>query len=174
MKPGKPIDTGKDSDDKGTKVRGKKAVIIIVIVVILTIIFAQILYYYVIPRVNIDLKTVYHEATGGGGTGGLINVNTKVINTGTVEAWDFQMTLSVYNSTEVLLINKTYSQNILSPGQEHELKLVTNGNSYEDFYITLEVEFETSDNNFYERYNYKTYEDSMNIGFEDSIFKWGT
>jgi hypothetical protein len=165
-------DTNNKQYSKG-KVRGKKGVFVVVITIILVFIIAQVLYYYVIPRVNIDLKTVYHEATGGGGTGGLINVNTKVVNSGTVEARDFQMTLSVYNSTEVLLINKTYSNDILSPGKEYELKVVTNGNSYEDFYITLEVEFTTSDNDYFERYNYKTYEDPMNIDFEDSIFKWG-
>ena len=51
-------------------VKGKKLVIITVVIVIIIFLSAQILYYYAIPRVTLDLKNVYHEATGGGGNGG--------------------------------------------------------------------------------------------------------
>ena len=67
------------------QIKGKKAVIITFIVILIIFISAQLLYLYVIPRASIELKTVYHEATGGGGTGGLINVNSKFINSGNVE-----------------------------------------------------------------------------------------
>ena len=159
--------------DEKVHVKGKRAVITLVIMIILIIILAQVLYYYVIPRVTIDARTVYHEATGGGGTGGLINVNSKIENSGTVEARDFQVSVSVYNSTRKLLTNSTYTKSILSPGQSHEVKLSAQGNCYEDFYIIVEIQIQTSGDDYYEKYNYKTYEDAMNIGFEDSIFSWG-
>ena len=114
-----------------------------------------------------------NPTTGGGGTGGLINVNSKIENSGTVEARDFQISVSVYNSTRKLLTNSTFTQDILSPGQSHEVKLSTQGNCYENFYITVEIQFQTSDNDYYEKYNYETHEDAMNIGFEDSIYNWG-
>lgn len=154
-------------------VKGKKLVFVLVFAIILIIIIAQILYLVAIPRVTIDLKTIYHEATSGGGTGGLINVNSKVINSGTVEVRDFKITLSVLDSNKTLLINDSYSKNILSPGQDYELKLITNGNHLTTFYMILEVQFETSNNEYYEKYMYKTHEDAMNIGFEDTIFDWG-
>jgi hypothetical protein len=154
-------------------VKGKKPVIILVVVVILIILFSQLLYTFVIPRVTIDLKTIYHEATGGGGTGGLINVNTKIVNSGTVEARDLEVKVEVLNSTKKLLTNDTYYEDILSPGESYELKLTTNGNCFETFYIVVEVQFDTSNKDFYEKYEYKTHEDAMNIGFQDSIFEWG-
>lgn len=155
------------------KIKGKKFVIILVILIIIIIIFAQLLYTYVIPRVTIDLKTVYHEATGGAGTGGLVNVNTKLINSGTVEVTDLIIIVSVFDSTKTLLTNETYNQQTVSPGTDYELKLVTNGNCYEAFYIEIAIRFETTNNEYNEKFTYKTYEDAMNIGFEDNIFDWG-
>jgi len=70
-------------------------------------------------------------------------------------------------------VNDTYEKGILSPGQSYELKVVTNGNCYETFYIIVEVQFKTSNDKYYEKFMYKTHEDAMNIGFEDSIFDWG-
>jgi len=154
-------------------VKGKKPVFIGVVLIIVIIIFAQLLYWYVIPRVNVDLKTVYHEATGGAGTGGSINVNSKYINIGTESLNNFKITLSIRDSTRSLLATKTHEESLISPGAEHELKLVTNGNCYEKFYIELEVKFRAADSDYYEKYSYETYEDAMNIGFEDSIFDWG-
>jgi hypothetical protein len=153
-------------------VKGKKQVIIIIITIIMVILISQLLYSYVIPRVTLDLKTVYHEATGGGGTGGLVNVNSKIINSGTVEAKDLKIFIQVLDFNEEILINETFTEDTFSPGQAHEVKLVTNGNCYTDFFIILEVQFYTSGNEYYEKFRYKTHEDAMNIGFEDSIFSW--
>ena len=83
------------------------------------------------------------------------------------------MTLSIFDKNEVLLSNKTYQKSVVSPGDSHEIKLITNGNCLETFYIVLEVQFNTPNDEYYEKYNYRTHEDAMNIGFEDSIFDWG-
>jgi hypothetical protein len=154
-------------------VKGKRPIVILVILIIIIIFLSQILYSFVIPRVTLDLKTIYHEATSGGGTGGLINVNTKATNSGTVEVRDFQISVDVLNSTRDLLVNDTYEKNILLPGQSYELKVATNGNCLETFYIIVEVQFKTSNDEYYEKFMYKTHEDAMNIGFEDTIFDWG-
>ena len=158
---------------KEVTVKGKKAVIISIVLILLILVIAQVSYLYVIPRVTIDLKTVYHEATGGGGSGGLVNLNSKFINSGTVDVNDFKMKVAIFDSNKVLLKNETFEQSLVSPGDSHEIKLITNGNCYETFYIELEIEFNTDNNEYYEKYNYKTHEDAMNIGFEDTIFDWG-
>ena len=163
-----------DTDHAKEKIKGKKFVVLFVVTILLSLLISQILYLYVIPRVTLDVRTVYHEATGGGGTGGLINVNSKIINSGTVEARGVEISVKLLNSNKSVLVNKSYYQNILSPGESHELKLITNGNCYEDYYIIVEIQFETSNSEFIEKYNYKTHEDVMNIGFEDSIFQWGS
>jgi hypothetical protein len=155
------------------KVKGKKLVVILVILIIIGFIFAQVLDLYVLPRVTIDLKTTYHEATGGVGTGGQMNGNTKIINSVTMDISDIIVRLSLLDSTKTLLTNETYVEGVLSPGASHELKLLTNGNCFKKFYIELEVEFETGNEQYYERYVYSTHEDAMNIGFENSIFDWG-
>jgi hypothetical protein len=163
----------KDKPAKHEKAKGKKVVIVAVVLILVIFISGQLLYLYVIPRVTMDFKTVYHEATGGGGTGGLINVNTKFINSGTVQVDDFQMTVSVLDAARELLTNGTYEQGIVYPGDSYELKLTTNGNSFEKFYITLEIVFDTEKNEYTKKYLYETHEVAMNIGFEDSIFDWG-
>ena len=168
-----PRSTTEDDSGKHKRAKGKKVVIVAVVLILVIFISGQLLYLYIIPRVTIDFKTVYHEATGGGGTGGLINVNTKFINSGTIEVDDFRMTVSVLDATQKLLTNGTYNQGIVYPGDSYELKLTTNGNSYEKFYIILEIEFGTEKNEYTKKYVYETHEVAMNIGFEDSIFDWG-
>jgi hypothetical protein len=81
--------------------------------------------------------------------------------------------VNIFNSTKELLVNETYTDTTFSPGQDYEMKLKANGNCFEPFYIQLEIEFDTKNNQYYEKYNYETHEDAMNIGFEDSISDWG-
>ena len=162
-----------ESKNLKPKAKGKKLIIVIIIIILIMILSAQILYLYVIPRVTIDLKTYYHEATGGGGTGGLINVNSKFLNSGTEEVENFIITVTILNNTKDILVKKTYEQDIVEPKDSEELKLSTNGNAFETFYIIVELEFETQKNQYSKKYLYETHEDTMNIGFEDSIFDWG-
>jgi len=154
-------------------IKGKKLVFIMVFLVLLIFIFSQVLYFYVIPRITIDLKTVYHEATGGGGTGGSINVNTKFINSGTVEVENFIILVTILDNSKTLLVNETYNQGTMSPGNSHELKFTTNGDTFKTFYIIVELQFNNGNNDYSKKYLYETHEDSMNIGFEDQIFDWG-
>ena len=162
----------KNNQKMNGKVKGKKLVIILVIVILLILIFGQLLYYFVLPRVSIDLKTVYHEAMGGGGTGGLININSKFINSGTVDVENLKITVTILDSTNKLLTNETHEQGIVNPNDNHEVKLKTNGNTFEKFYIIVEIEFNTEKNEYSKKYLYETHEDAMNIGFEDNISDW--
>lgn len=159
--------------DNDIPVKGKKAVIIAVILIIIILFFGQIIYVYVIPRITLDFKTVYHEATGGGGTSGLFNINTKFKNSGTIEVNNFVLSLKVYNSTRAVLQSKVYESDFISAGESKQIKIISNGNCFETYYIEIEVEFFVDNEEYYEKFNYETYEDAMNIGFEDTIFDWG-
>ena len=161
------------NSQSNTKVKGKRMVIVSVFIIIILVLCSQLLYQYVIPRVTIDLRTGYHEALGGGGTGALINVNSKFINSGTIEIEDFQMTVTVLNSSQHVLTTDSFEQELISPGEDYELKLKTNGNCFETFFIELIVQFSTKDKDYHEKYLYKTHEDTMNIGYDDTIFDWG-
>ena len=162
-----------EKGDKYIPVKGKKGVIFAVILIIIIIVLGQVLYLYVIPRLTIDFKTVYHEATGGGGTGGLFNVNTKFKNSGTLEVNNFVLSLKIFNSTKAVLKSEVYESDFISAGESKQIKIISNGNCFETYYIEIEVEFFVDNEDYYEKFNYKTYEDAMNIGFEDSIFDWG-
>ena len=70
------------------------------------------------------------------------------------------------------MVNETYDQEILLPGDSNELKINTRGNSYEQFFIIVEISFYTAKKEYSKKYLYETHEDAMNIGFEDSIFDW--
>jgi hypothetical protein len=166
-------DPSADSDTSTTHVKGKKPIFASVIIILIVFFTSQTLYLYIIPRVTVELDTVYHEAIGGGGTGGAINVNSKFENSGTVEIQNFILTVSLLNSSKGRLVDDTYSMDLVEPGDSHELKLFTYGNSFEKFFIIVEIEFETNDREFNKKYLYETHEPTMNIGFEEEIFEWG-
>ena len=42
-------------------------------------------YQWIIPRTDLEVRTVYHEAPGGGGTGGTVNINVLLTNLGNRE-----------------------------------------------------------------------------------------
>ena len=163
----------KDFPLQRNRVKGKRLIILSIFIILILFLSSQLLYFYVIPRTTLDLRTNYHEALGGGGTGGLINVNSKFINSGTVDIENFNITVTVLNNTKILLVEETYDQALVKPGDNYELKLATNGNCFETFYIIVELNFETQKNEYSRKYLYETYEEAMNIGFEDSIFNWG-
>jgi flagellar basal body-associated protein FliL len=161
------------TDDTKPKVRGKKAIIVGVIVIAIIILLANVLYLFVLPRVNLEIITVYNEGVGGGGTGGMININTKLKNIGTVKIDDLTITVTVFNSTDHQMDKLVSPDNQISPSNDREIKINFIGNHYETYYIEVELSFYSNQKNYDDDYSYKTYEDSMNIKFEDEIFEWG-
>ena len=63
-----------------------------------------------------------------------------------MELENFVLTLSVLNFTKAMLASDTYSQDLVKPGDEHELKLITYGNSFETFIIIDEMDFDSGNN----------------------------
>ena len=154
-------------------VKGKKPVIIGVIVIVVIILVANALYMFIIPRVNLEIITLYNEGIGGGGTGGMININTKLKNSGTVSIEDIDITIIVMNETNVQRDELESTGITLSPSEDHELKLNFIGNHYLTYFIFVDVTFYASGDEYTKSYSYKTYEDPMNIKFEDDVSDWG-
>jgi hypothetical protein len=154
-------------------VKGKKPVIIGVIVIVVIILVANALYMFIIPRVNLEIVTLYNEGIGGGGTGGMININTKLKNSGTVSIEDIEITITVMNETNVQRGDLESTGITLDPSEDQELKLNFIGNHYLTYFIFVDIIFYASGDEYTKSYSYKTYEDPMNIKFEDDISDWG-
>ncbi len=168
------ITKSKPSETKPkAKVRGKKAIIVGVVVIVIIILLANALYFFVLPRVNLEIITVYNEGIGGGGTGGMININTKLENIGTLKLDDLTITITVLNSTKYQMDRLVTSNIQISPSNDKEIKLNFIGNHYETYYIELELSFYSNQDDYKKSYSYVTHEDPMNIKYEDEIFEWG-
>ena len=160
-----------DEPNKPRGVKGKKQVILGLMLVGLVILAGAGLYYYIIPRVEVELITVYHEGAGGASSGGFINVNTKVQNTGTKTLEDVNVTLKItkYNSEKTEAKTEVTYYNI-GRGENREPKLDFMGDHYEPYTITLKIQFTASGNNYEKEFTYEVEKDSaMNLIFEDSI-----
>ena len=154
-------------------VKGKKPIILGVIIIVIIILIANALYIFILPRVDLKIVTLYNEGIGGGGTGGMININTKLKNSGTVSITDIDITITVFNVTNVQRGELESTGNTLSPAEDHEFKLNFIGNHYLTYYIFIDISFYASGEEYTKSYSYKTYEDPMNIKFEDEVSDWG-
>ena len=160
-------------DDGKLPVKGKKPIIIGILLIVIIIVVANVLYFFVIPRVNLEVITLYNEGIGGGGTGGMININTKLKNSGTVSIEDLEITITIINETNFQRGELESSGLTLSPSEDEELKLNFIGNHYLTYYIFIDLVFYANGDEYTKSYSYKTYEDPMNIKFEDDISDWG-
>ena len=122
---------------------------------------------------NLEIITVYNEGIGGGGTGGLININTKLKNVGTVSIDELVITITTLNSSNYQMHRLISPDNYLSPSEDHEVRQNFIGNHYETYYIQINIAFYSNGKNYNKTLSHKTYEDPMNIKFEDEIFDWG-
>ncbi len=84
-------------DSKGRRViiRGKRPILRTLMALAVILVVGLSLYTYVIPRTDLTIRTIYHEAPGGGGTSGVMNLNVLLSNTGTLELENFTLTIEV-------------------------------------------------------------------------------
>jgi len=131
------------------------------------------LYSFIIPRVGAELTVVYHEASGGGGTGGVININIKVENTGNLPLDDIEVRFIVQNDTGSPQANASDTHYQIAPGGEEEFKNFFFGSQYEDYTIIIDISFDAGDIRYSETYTYETWEPDMTIQFTEKISDWG-
>lgn len=148
---------------------GKKLTIAIVLAIVVLVIGAILIYYYVYPRVDLEIKTLYHERIGGGGTGGGININILFSDKGTTDIEGLSIVMNVINQTDALMIRESLAVGDINPHEAQEASVDFVGNHLETYYITLSVRFSSDGESFAKDYSYKTYEDSMNIVFVSDV-----
>jgi hypothetical protein len=156
------------------KVKGKRAVYIGLVVIALIILASMGLYSYVLPRVDVELVTVYHESTGGVASSGSINLNTQIRNEGTKKVEDLNVSIIISDpDTGEVQEQLSDSFNSISRGDKKEPRMEFFGDHYEPYKVTIMVSFQSSGKAYIREYIYNIEkDDAMNLIFEERIFEW--
>jgi hypothetical protein len=160
---------GKAPRPRYLRTPGKVVSIVVVLALVALLAGGFLIYYYVYPRVDLEIKTLYHERIGGGSTGGGINVNIQLTNKGTVDIEGLGITVNIINETDSLMKSESLSMGDIEPHDVQEAAMDFIGNHLETYYITISVKFSSNGEAFAKDYSYKTYEESMNIVFVSDV-----
>ncbi|MFO8051095.1 MAG: hypothetical protein R6V01_05280 [Thermoplasmatota archaeon] len=137
--------------------------------VLVVILFSFSMYQWFIPRTELEVRTVYHETPGGGGTGGVLNVNVLLTNKGNRDVEDLTCIVRVRDMKEEVLSFEEVENVFLSGRENMELKLVMVGSHYERYRITVEVLFSSLGKTYMDDLEYQTREDAMNLVFVENL-----
>ena len=107
--------------------------------VLMVILLSFASYQWIIPRTNLEVRTLYHEAPGGGGTGGTININVLLTNLGNrnVNSLECDVTLSIMDVGVVT--RHSMEPDTLVKDENIEIKITYTGSHYDTYLIALEV-----------------------------------
>jgi len=155
-------------------VKGKKQVLMGLLVVVIIILAGAGLYYLALPRVDVELITIYHEATGGASSSGFINVNLQINNKGTRALEDVNVTISVIQTDTnnvVAGFSDLFYQ--INRGEFEEPALDFMGDHYQAYNIEVHIEFSAAGKIYDKNYGYDISENSaMNLIFRENISAW--
>ena len=126
-------------------------------------------YQWIIPRTDLEVRTVYHEAPGGGGTGGTININVLLSNLGNREISSLESTVSVMLKTGGKVSNHETGPDTLASGDNIEVKITYIGSQYDTYLIEIQLRFDCSGDTHTTTLNYETKEDVMNLVFVKNL-----
>lgn len=144
--------------EKGKWGRKKK----LVAVVILLIILGGLLYYFAFPWVELSVKTRFNETPSG------IFVVCEASNTGTVMIEDLEVSVSVYNSSGILMNSTSYSATVLKRWQYEENFVHYHGDQAEPYNIVISVYFKANGKGYREAFSHEA-KDYMRLEFEKKV-----
>ncbi|UCE36481.1 MAG: hypothetical protein JSW00_13290 [Thermoplasmata archaeon] len=146
----------------------KRTMMIILVIVIAACLIIVLSYHFVIPRIELKVVTVYRESSGLS-----INVDSKLMNEGTLDIKHFSMNITVLNSSNEVVANGVHN---VSSVDAHSKKSFDNiqffGDQYEPYKIVIKIEFESGGKGYSEEYRHKVGK-YMHSNFEDKFLKWG-
>lgn len=157
----------------------KKRKLIILAGALAIIVLIPCLYYFFIPRVELEIKTVFYESTGGP-----IFVGVKAKNLGTLDLDDFRMSVEIYlvNKSgngngfpaESLIVSKTLKDSSLKPWYAEdakELDLNFTEDQYEWFGILISVKFKGDGKRYSKEFRHLA-KDYVTLDWIDRIYEW--
>ena len=142
---------------------------IIPVVILVIVLLAFISYRWIIPRTELEIRTIYHEAIAGGGTGGSINVNVLLTNEGNREVTDLTCSVIITQKGEGTVTEQMVEDVALERGDNTEIKIRFTGNQFSTYVIHLQVDFISSGEDHSGAFTHETHEDVMNILFLDTL-----
>jgi hypothetical protein len=141
---------------------------IIFVLIIVTIIVLALAFNFLIPRMDIKIFTAYTESSGLA-----INLDFKVKNEGTLGIQHYSMNVTVYNSSGGVVAKKDYYSSDIDPKSTEKFDNIHFfGDQYEQYKITLDIDFESEGKNYEKTFNHKVSE-AMRLRWEDSFMEWG-
>lgn len=164
-----------EKEEKRKSPKGKKLILYTLFIITIIIFAGAGIYYYIIPRVEVELVTVYHEGTGGASSGGIINVNTQISNKGTRIIENINISLEVIDpETNEVMVSFDAFFNKINQGGIEEPKLDFMGDHFKAYSIKVKLDFSASGNYYSKEYFYEVEEnDAMNLFFREEISEWG-
>ncbi|MBN1539913.1 MAG: hypothetical protein JW939_07195 [Candidatus Thermoplasmatota archaeon] len=139
----------------------------LVVLIVLLISFGM--YQWAIPRTELEVRTVYHEAFGGGGTGGTVNVNILLSNLGNRNLRSLECSVSVRLKDGGSVGKHDPDPSDLAAGENIEIRITCIGSHYETYIIDMDVRFDCSGNTHLRSLSYETREDTMTLVFVENI-----
>ncbi|MGA1873789.1 MAG: hypothetical protein ACMUHY_08965 [Thermoplasmatota archaeon] len=144
---------------------GNRLIWMIPMIVIIVLLLSFGLYQWIIPRTDLEVRTVYHEAPGGGGTGGTININILLSNLGNREIDSLESSVSVQLKEGGNVARHESGPENLPPGDNVEIKITYIGSHYDTYLISVDLRFDCSGDTHTGSMQYETEEDHMNMVF---------
>jgi len=120
---------------------------------------------YVVPRTDLRVRIVYHETPGGGGTGGIMNINVVLDNRGNRDISGLDCGVSVTRDGRPVSADSVADVS-LPPGDIAEVRLVIIGSQYYTYSIISHIRFECRGQTYMADLSCVTVEDEMNQVFD--------
>lgn len=131
-------------------------------VVILMILLGGVLYYLLIPWVELKVETEFTETVSG------VFVSCELTNTGTVLIEDLNASFNVYNSTNVLMGNATFSDSLIRRWEHAGGFVHYFGDQFEPYKIEITVYFKAGGKGYRSTFEHVA-KDHMRLAFEDRM-----
>jgi hypothetical protein len=146
----------------------RRLFLIIFVIAIVACLIIVLSYNFIIPRLEFDVVTEYRESSGLS-----INVDSKIVNEGTLDIKHFVMNITVLNSSQGVVARVEHNASSID---SHSTEKFDNihffGDQYENYEIVIHIEFESSGKGYSKEYNHGVGK-YMRVRWEDTYMKWG-
>ncbi len=146
----------------------RRLALIIFVIAVVACLVTVLSYHYIIPRVELNVVTQYRESSGLS-----INVDSKVVNMGTLDLRQVILNITVLDSSSGVVAE---AQHYASSIDAHTTRRFDNiqffGDQYENYEIVIHIEFESSGRGYSKEYSHNVGE-YMLSRWDDTYMKWG-
>ena len=138
----------------------------VIFVSFLTILVVIMAYTFVVPRVQLNVTTVYHQSFSG------TSIQTRLENKGTYDIADLRVNLSVVKKeTGELMDYENDTIKLLETRNSFKIGFTFQGPQVETYIATLTLKFESEGLDYNESFEYEI-KDYMNNNWDEKITDW--